>query len=156
MAEQRVQQAKKEGLALAIERRKAAGLNTEGMTDESLLENIEGENIIVLNSELKSLSDLEQPDRSPEDLMLSSVTGEGTQERAETEVLIGSYRASCNKNFRSLSLGSSSCGRLTATHSTCCVTTKWSSDCIRKSPKWPWNSAPSMIVKTNSDASLTV
>ena len=30
--------------------------------------------------------DLEQPDKSPEDLMLSSVTGEGTQERAETEV----------------------------------------------------------------------
>jgi len=73
LAEQRVQTAKQEGLALAIERRKSAGLATEGMTDDSLLENIE---------------DLEQPERSPEDLMLSSVTGEGTQERAETEVLI--------------------------------------------------------------------
>ena len=47
LAEQRVQQAKKEGLALAIERRKAAGLNTEGMTDESLLENIEGKSFSV-------------------------------------------------------------------------------------------------------------
>ena len=42
LAEQRVQKAKQEGLALAIERRKAAGLATEGMTDDSLLENIEG------------------------------------------------------------------------------------------------------------------
>ena len=86
LAEQRVQQAKKEGLALAIERRKAAGLNTEGMTDESLLENIEGKSTFGWKSKSNSLSDLEQPDRSPEDLMLSSVTGEGTQERAETEV----------------------------------------------------------------------
>ena len=71
LSEQRVEKAKEEGLKLAIERRKAAGLGE--ISEDALLEQIE---------------DLESPDRSPEDLMLSSVTSEGNQERAETEILV--------------------------------------------------------------------
>jgi len=71
LAEARVEKAKEEGLALAKERRKLQGLSTD-VTDDSLLENIE---------------DLESPEKSPEDLMLAAVTGEGDKERAETEVI---------------------------------------------------------------------
>ena len=70
LAEARVEKAKEEGLALARERRKLQGLSTD-VSDDSLLENIE---------------DLESPEKSPEDLMLAAVTGEGDKERAETEV----------------------------------------------------------------------
>ena len=42
LAEQRVEKAKQEGLALARQRRKDQGLSTDGITDDSLLENIEG------------------------------------------------------------------------------------------------------------------
>ena len=46
--------------------------------------------------------------------------------------------------------GLNSSGKHTAIHSIYYVTTKWSSVCTKKSPKWQWNFAPNMIVRMNS------
>ena len=57
---------------LALERKKKAGLDTEGEEQAEVLHRIE---------DLEALL-------SPEDMMLGAVTGEGAQERADMEILV--------------------------------------------------------------------